>query len=752
MKKLTLTLGAFALSLPMLAQPFVKTPAYVWQGDTITQGEFFATSPDGLSLISTYHATPGYFMPIEQQWKVRNDLSAYPKLTTPNRLHTAIYNMGLDEMVNAVEPDTTLRTGKEWAGVWTRDVSYSILLSMAYMQPEAARISLEKKVDKLGRIIQDTGSGGAWPVSSDREIWTVAAWEVYKVTGDRKWLDFIYPVVKKSLATDAATIYDPATGLVRGETSFIDWREQSHPKWMQTADIYNTLTLSTSVVHSRAWSILGEMAELKGDKKLAAEARTQAKKIADAVNKYLWDPQLGLYAMYLYGRDNLIINPRAETLGESLAILWDIASPERAREITESNPTTPFGPAIFYPQISDMPAYHNNSLWPWVGAWWTIANAKVGNEQGVLQGFGALFRPAALFCTNKENFNLDNGDIATELNSSNMLWCLSGNIALTHKILFGISYGTDRLEFAPFVPEALGQTRSLTGFPYRGATLNITVEGYGSRIKEFTVNGKKQEPYILAKKAKGTMDVRIVMDSEPIPALKVNERPNLKAPITPLVRLEGTVLAWNPIEYINHYVVLKNGEPLAEVTTTTFQTPGPGEYQVIGVADDGTPSFASEPVSTRIEQIVEIPGENYRELVSAEIPRQYLPKSNPVGFTGEGFVELDKTTAPLTVEVDVPMQGDYYLSARYSNGNGPVNTENRCAIRTVSVDGVPVGIVVMPQRGRANWNDWGYTNSLLLPALPAGKHTITIDYRPDNENMNIDTNHALLDHLRLVRR
>lgn len=27
--------------------------------------------------------------------------------------------MGLDEMVNAVEPDTTLRTGKEWAGVWT---------------------------------------------------------------------------------------------------------------------------------------------------------------------------------------------------------------------------------------------------------------------------------------------------------------------------------------------------------------------------------------------------------------------------------------------------------------------------------------------------------------------------------------------------------------------------------------------------------------------------------------------------------
>jgi len=99
--------------------------------------------------------------------------------------------MGLDEMVNAVEPDTTLRTGKEWAGVWTRDVSYSILLSMAYLQPEASKISLMKKVNPNGVIIQDTGSGGAWPVSSDRMVWALAAYEIYKVTGDRQWLEYI---------------------------------------------------------------------------------------------------------------------------------------------------------------------------------------------------------------------------------------------------------------------------------------------------------------------------------------------------------------------------------------------------------------------------------------------------------------------------------------------------------------------------------------------------------------------------------
>ena len=40
-------------------------------------------------------------------------------------------------------------------------------------------ISLRRKVDPLGRIVQDTGSGGAWPVSTDRMVWLLAAWEVY---------------------------------------------------------------------------------------------------------------------------------------------------------------------------------------------------------------------------------------------------------------------------------------------------------------------------------------------------------------------------------------------------------------------------------------------------------------------------------------------------------------------------------------------------------------------------------------------
>ena len=744
--KLVAALALASVGVSVQAQEIVKTDAYVWRGDSIIQGEYVAHAPSSTEIVSSYYAQPHYFMPVEHVWKLKNDISMYPRLTTSNTLHAAVFNMGLDEMVNAVEPDTTLRTGKEWAGVWTRDVSYSIILSMAYMQPEASKISLMKKVNANGRIIQDTGSGGAWPVSSDRMIWAVAAYEVYKVTGDKEWLKFIYPVIRDSFEDDFKVVYNAESGLVRGETSFIDWREQSYPKWMQTADIYNSEAMNTSVVHAEGLRILSKIADELGKKKEAKRYAEAAKSLTDAINRVFWMDDKGYYAMYTYGRENMILNPRAETLGESLAILFNVASPERAKIISQSNPTTPYGVAIFYPQISDMPSYHNNALWPFVASYWTLACAKAGNEQATLQGFGSVFRPAALFATNKENFNLDNGDIATELNSSNMLWSLSGNIALTCRILFGINYEDNGLSFSPFVPKVMADNRTLSNFTYRDAKLNITVKGHGQHIKSFMLNGKECKPFIPAD-IKGVNEIVIEMDCEEIPAQAVNNQPNLKAPLTPIAWIEDGRLCWNPIEYIGHYEVILNGKRVAKTRQTSYALTEQGEWQVNGVSEAGVESFASEPRSNADRFVVEMPDEK-TSMKSAEI--SYQPLTPIAGYNGNGFVETDHSTAAISVTIDVPADGEYAFSLRYANGNGPVNTENKCAIRTLTVDGNKIGTVVMPHRGVANWDDWGMTNEVKTE-LKAGKHTLCIEYRPENENMNLSTNHAIIDCVKLVR-
>ena len=437
-----------------------------------------------------------------------------------------------------------------------------------------------------------------------------------------------------------------------------------------------------------------------------------------------------------------------------MAILYDVAPAERQKELSQHNPTTPFGPAIFYPQIADMPNYHNNALWPFVGSYWALAQAKAGNEAGVVEGIGSIFRPAALFATNKENFNLDNGDIYTELNSSNMLWSLAGNIALTQRILFGIQFEKEGLRIAPFVPKAFAADRTLENFPYRGARLDISVKGYGDKVKSLILNGKTLDPtaVIPAKALAKGGKIEVVMDNEPIEHMALNRVPNAKAPLTPITWFETegnrTILNWNPIEYIGEYVVLRDGKAVASTHETRFDATKPGEWQVIGIAGDGTQSFASEPRSNRWREFFQFPGET-KQPVSGEI--SYRPKAGKVkGFTGNGFAETDRTTDSRKVTLKLPEGGVYSVAVRYANGNGPVNTENKAAIRTLKVDGNKAGTLVMPTRGVGNWDDWGMSNGVLVKMAP-GEHEVSIEYLPEDENMNINTNHALLDRVEVVK-
>lgn len=726
------------------ASEIIKTKAYSWVGDTILQGEFCAWAENDYHIMTTYKGKPGYYMSGEKEWKVKNDLASLPRLSSSNTLYNAIYNMGLDEMKSSIMADTTFRAGKAWKGVWTRDVSYSVLLSLAHLEPTATKVSLKKKVCPTGRIIQDKGSGGSWPVSSDRMVWVLAAYELYKVTGEREWLEYIYPIIANSIEADLYNIKSES-GLVRGETSFIDWRSQSYPQWMETVDIYKSESLSTSVVYYQALKIQASIARELGKCNDAEKYEKYSENVKEAINKYLWLENKGFYAMYRYGRNSMILNPRVETLGESLAILFGVASKEQAERITESNPTTPFGVGVFYPQIKFMNPYHNNSLWPFVASYWAWANSKVGNEEGTLQAIGSIIRPAALFATNKENFCLDNGDVATALNSSQQLWSIAGNLAITHRILFGMNFEIDGIRFTPFVPEKLSNKRVLSNFRYRNALLKITIEGHGNKIKAFRVNGKNSEPFIPAD-IDGNVDVYIEMDNNIIPQLKVNMTKNAEASQTPEAKIvkygNQYYMEWNPIEYMACFKVVRNGEIIENTRNLEYILTEPGEYQVIAVDKKGNESFASEPIMFYESAVWNIENENTK-VASKEICN-YNSSISINGYWGSGFVETDHKNKKIATSISVHQDGEYILCVRYANGNGPVNSKSSAAIRTLFVDGKRIDVLVMPHRGAGSWSEWGMSNYISVH-LTKGKHNIIIDFLPENENMDMKTNHALID-------
>ena len=739
MNKYLTALLAAALTISACSHPAVwKTGAFSFTGDGIEQtqdGHWSASAPDAQTLVSDY---PEAEYP-EGEWHLSRDLSRFARYSAPTTWEEAIYNMALEESENAVEPDSTLRTGKEWAGVWTRDVSYSTLLAMSHIQTESARKSLQVKINPRGRIIQDTGTGGSWPVSTDRIVWAVAAWEIYKVTGDNDWLDVIYPAIKLSLEDDILTDYDPATGLVKGESSFLDWREQEYPLWMDPCDIYNSENLGTCCVHYRALRILAEIERIKGGGD-ADRYDAFADKLKDGINRHLWMEDKGFYAQYLYGRQFLTASPRSETLGEALAILWGIASEDQARQICSRMANQDFGTSCFFPNIAGIPPYHNDAMWPFVQAFWMKACKEAGNEKGVLHSIACIYRNAGLYLTNKENMVIYNGKWqGTEINSSNMLWCLSGNLSIVYSILFGMDYETDRLCFAPFVPKAMAGTRTLTGFPYRSATLDITVEGYGSGISAFYLDGEPAQAEIPAD-LEGSHTVRIVLDKK-IKSSQITMVQNAYSPDTPVCIVSGNMLNWEACNGAKSYRILYNGKPCSETKDSFFEMGEYGEYQVIALGDNGYESFASEPVNYANGNLNLIPLAGLASTATAPYAQ----------YEGNGYLPLSLTeNISVTIPVEIKEEGDYSIDFLYANANGPINTNNRCAIRTLWDGDQRLGPLVLPQCGDGAWNIWKYSHPRIVH-LAGGHHDFRLTFEDENYNMNIEMNSAAISKMRLIK-
>lgn len=677
-------------------------------------------------------------------WKLSGDLSAFPAYRSEQPLIDALYNMALDELLTDIRPDGTLRAGAAWDGVWTRDISYSIWLSLAYIAPEAAEKSLRAKV-KNDRIVQDTGTGGAWPVSSDRVVWGIAAWELYQVTGSREWLQYAYRVLRNTAADDLYVLRDPQTGLMRGEQSYLDWREQSYPRWMQPVDIYQSLCLGTNVLHCRMYRILAEMASLAGEK--PDFYRHQADSIGQAIQRYLWQEKTGYYGQYLYGGIYPLLSPGVDNLGESLSILFGVATPAQSETIVSRVPVTEYGATSIYPQIPDIKPYHNHAVWPFVQAFWNLASAKAGNEASVTCGLGVLYRAAALFATHKELFVASTGDFrGTAVNSDKMLWSLSGNIAMIYRLYFGMEFSEKGILFAPFVPSSIPGKKTITGFKYRDAVLTLEMTGTGRRIRSFSIDGKKQEIPLFPVSGKGAHTITIELDNQEPASGRINMQPVEEMPATTafVYHMEESELELTNYDPQNTYRVFIDGQETARIRESVYRLPEFNTFTTIAVT--AVNPLCLEGFTGRPLQFV-LPGSEI--IIQAEsfaTPSGLKYK----GYSGSGFVEIGREkNTDLSFTTDVVVPGYYYLDVRYANGSGPINTQNKCAIRSLFANGAWVGPLVMPQRGENEWSNWGFSNPVLIYLQQYGNRLSIRFVTPQDENMNGEINRALVDYVRL---
>lgn len=401
-------------------------------------------------------------------------------------------------------------TGEKWAYVWTRDLSYAADLGLALLDPQRVRNSLDFKLSswRAGttpvsqipgtadglQIVQDTGSGGSWPVSTDRLTWAFATEETLRTLPASERTAFAQRALKalsNTIEIDRIAAFDTVSGLYMGEESFLDWRDQSYASWIpgDLASMASSKALSTNVVYYQALNLAAKLAREQKDTQKAARYDGWAKALKSAINERLWLEDEGMYSSLTAGHLDGAPLHKFDWLGQALAIVSGVADERRARSILARYPHGPMGAPVIWPQQIGAPVYHNRAIWPFVTAYGLRAAVQGKNAAVADAAYTTLMRGAAVNLSNMENLEwlsgqpllLDEGNPMLSgpvINSRRQLWSVGGYLGMVIESVFGVKTLDDGIALQPFVTSKLRRETF-------GAAKEITLQDvrlHGKRI------------------------------------------------------------------------------------------------------------------------------------------------------------------------------------------------------------------------------------------------------------------------------
>jgi len=414
--------------------------------------------------------------------------------------------------------DNQFLAGAGWAQVWTRDSSYSIDLALNLIQPELSKSTLlhiKQDVPGIGECwAQDScGHFGGWPGLTDAIVGATGAWSLYQATGDLDFLKQAYTRTVNSLQRAEKDAYIEKTGLFGGCASFMESNSGYPLKYANTHTLLaKTSALSTNALYYHGYVVAAKMAEVLGHDPEPFLDKAEALK--DAINENFWQEDKGYYGYFIDENQHLI--PQMEGLGEALAILYGIADEDRAAKILHSTPTTPLGFPCLWPQFPEYSTYagrqeyfyyHDGMIWPFVQGYWGWAAAKNKDVTTFGQELEKMLKLSQKNDTFMEYYHPQDGKPD---GSQDQLWSASGYLGMVYHGLFGITFESDGIHFSPVVPSQFHHL-TLQKVKYRDAILSITIQGNGSHLEAFILNGKKQDRPFLPSTLKGNQTVEITL-------------------------------------------------------------------------------------------------------------------------------------------------------------------------------------------------------------------------------------------------
>ena len=687
-----IVLIAFAVSILSLCacggrnemsnQVIVQNESFVLTGDSVIEDTVFACAPsvDRIKTNITLGRLDSIYGRLNPErvkfehgrpWRMRNPRPAlFPEYESDQPLVDALYNMSVDYIADAMDGSGRFKVSQN---NYSR-LYCSIFLSLAALKPQQSMATLRAMVDGDSIIMQREGQ---WPVVSDHIGWATAAWEVYKVTGDSLWLSYSRRVIEKTLAINSQVLFDQSTGLVHGAgyTTSKPLGER-RMTWMGYNDLFACMALGNNILTGFSYAILADMCE---ELEIENDYQTEARHIKDAINQHLWNEDKGFYSSFLYGIAYPRKSPLTDNTSQAMCVLWGIADDDRAESLIAHTPVSDLGVNVTYPASIPVEPYFTNSSWATTQALWNLAAVMVGNENALRRGLGALYRAQALY----QSHDIHIKDIDTD-----HLGTGASNAAMVLKVLAGMHFTPDGIEFAPMVPAGMDGKKTLRGLNYRKAVLDVTIQGFGNEIVSITDNGTPLESAFLPYFIEGRHHIVITLKQNNHASQKVTVHHNeVILPPTPQITWRGDTGLIEGFVPGTSYRLSTNGR-LSALTDSIFVLP----------ETDGFAEFS-----------VEIAGKYVHGFMS----RPYLR----FGLTPQVAFLPDSVGGHTTIKVSVAEGGDYLLDVGY-HPTGSLD------VREVSVNTHLMGTLVMNGTNEREINGLAYSNMVPVQLLK-GSNAIT---------------------------
>lgn len=503
---LTLLLNAL-IATTTLASNSIETNKVSWKSD---MAYIYKLNDTQFKMTTTAMLRDNY---PHDKARVVTKNNQFPTIESSSDTFDALYALAIREMVkNSVDRITDhsfsssdchcFETGKKWNYVWTRDISYSAHLALASLDQKRTFNSLMFKVSKRRgqgsdsvEVVQDTGTGGSWPVSTDRVVWALAAKELLKYmqgSEREKFLKTAFTALKNTVDNDRQAVYDEDDGLYTGEQSFLDWREQTYPNWVEKNIIHVGMSksLSTNITHFIALETVANMAMELGLIGQFKHYFELASNLKQSINRYFWDEDAGLYTTFITTYLDRVKVEKYDLLGSALAVLFDIAHTDKQKNTLANYPMVSAGASVIWPQDQQAAIYHNRGIWPFVTQYALLAAKKSKQVKIYNHLFDSMVRGAALNLSNMENFEylslgswVDDGSLSGPVvNSQRQLWSVAGMLSTYLDGIIGREIHGDTLKFTPFITEKIrntvlknSNTIKLKNLKIKSKTINIVI-------------------------------------------------------------------------------------------------------------------------------------------------------------------------------------------------------------------------------------------------------------------------------------